>query len=46
MHLYSNLEHLQDRALYCDTDSVVYIQKETEHFLKKLRGEVRDVTTN
>jgi hypothetical protein len=26
IHLYSNLDRLQDRAIYCDTDSVLYIQ--------------------
>ena len=35
-HLYSYLDKLQDKALYCDTDSVVYIQ---------LRGEPRLVET-
>ena len=26
IHLYSYLDRLQKRALYCDTDSVIYIQ--------------------
>jgi hypothetical protein len=30
MHLYRYLDRLQDRALYCDTDSVIYIQPRNE----------------
>jgi hypothetical protein len=30
MHLYSYLDKLQDKALYCDTDSVIYIQPRNE----------------
>jgi hypothetical protein len=26
IHLYSYLDRLQDKAVYCDTDSVIYIQ--------------------
>jgi hypothetical protein len=30
MHLYRYLDRLQDNALYCDTDSVIYIQPRNE----------------
>jgi hypothetical protein len=30
IHLYSNLDRLRNKALYCDTDSVVYIQPRNE----------------
>jgi hypothetical protein len=26
IHLYSYLDRLQDKAIYCDTDSVIYVQ--------------------
>jgi hypothetical protein len=30
IHLYTYLDRLQERALYCDTDSVFYVQKNNE----------------
>jgi hypothetical protein len=30
IHLYSYLDKLQDKALYCDTDSVIYVQPRDE----------------
>jgi hypothetical protein len=33
VHLYSYLDRLQEKALYCDTDSVFYIQREDETML-------------
>ena len=30
MHLYSHLDKLGERALYCDTDSVIFVQKDGE----------------
>ena len=30
MHFYSSLDKLQDKALHCDNDSVVYIQPRNE----------------
>ena len=30
LHLYSYLDRLQERAIYCDTDSVVYVQTRDE----------------
>jgi hypothetical protein len=33
IHLYSYLDRLQEKALYCDTDSVFYIKREDESML-------------
>jgi hypothetical protein len=30
IHLYKYLDRLQDKVLYCDTDSILYVQKESE----------------
>ena len=30
LHLYSNLDRLQERALYCDTDSIMFVQPRDE----------------
>ena len=30
IHLYRYLDRLGERAIYCDTDSVIYIQNEDE----------------
>jgi hypothetical protein len=30
IYLYNHLDRLQDRAIYCDTNSVIYIQNEGE----------------
>jgi hypothetical protein len=30
IHLYSYLDRLEERAIYCDTDSVIYIQPRNE----------------
>ena len=30
MHLYAYLDRLGERALYCDTDSVIFVQKDGE----------------
>ena len=30
MHLYANLNKLGERALYCDTDRVIFVQKTDE----------------
>ena len=36
IHLYSYLDKLQQRALYCDTDCVIYMQPNFEpHWLKR-----------
>jgi hypothetical protein len=44
MHLYSYLDRLQDRTLFCDTDSVFYVQKETEPNLIECRDKLGDMT--
>jgi hypothetical protein len=31
IHLYSYLDRLQDKAYYCDTDNVIYVQPKDEH---------------
>jgi len=36
MQLYRYLDTLQDKALYCDTDSVVYVQPKDETLSSKL----------
>ena len=33
MHLYAYLDNLGKRALYCDTDSVIFVQKTDEQAL-------------
>ena len=30
MHMYAHLDKLGERALYCDTDSVIFVQKTDE----------------
>ena len=30
MHLYAFLDRLGERALYCDTESVIFVQKDAE----------------
>jgi hypothetical protein len=44
MHLYSYLDHLQENALYCDTDSVFYIQREDEPMLIECGDKLDDMT--
>jgi hypothetical protein len=33
IHLYSYLDRLHDKAIYCDTDSVIYVQPVGKHSL-------------
>jgi hypothetical protein len=44
VHLYSYLDRLQEKAFYCDTDSVFYIQREDESMLIEFRDSLGDVT--
>jgi hypothetical protein len=44
MSLYSNLDRLQARALYCDTNSVFYVQKETKPILIECGDKLGDMT--
>ena len=48
MHLYAYLDRLGERALYCDTDSVIFVQKEGEppligrgHYLGDMTSELK-----
>jgi hypothetical protein len=44
LHLYKYLDLLQERALYCDTDSVLYIQDESEPRLIEFGDNLGDMT--
>jgi hypothetical protein len=44
VHLYSYLDRLQEKALYCDTDSVFYIQGEDESMLIECGDRLGDMT--
>ena len=46
MHLYSNLDTLQKRALYTDTDSVIYIQPRDGAALVKTGDCLGDMTSD
>jgi len=43
-HLYSYLDRLQEKAIYCDTDSVKYIQPKNEQSLIKPGDKLLDMT--
>jgi len=45
IHLYSYLDRLQDKAIYCDTDSVLYIQPAGEPSLVKTGDNLGDMTS-
>jgi hypothetical protein len=45
MHLYKYLDRLQDKALYCDTDSVIYIQPRDEQGLIETGDCLGDMTS-
>jgi hypothetical protein len=45
MHLYSYLDRLQDRALSCDTDSVIYIQPRNEPALVETEDNLGAMTS-
>jgi len=44
MHLYKYLDRLGERALYCDTDSLLYIQSEGEPCLVECGDRLGDMT--
>jgi len=44
MHLYRYLDRLGERAIYCDTDSVIYIQPKDEPNLVETRDKLGDMT--
>jgi hypothetical protein len=45
MHLYRYFERLQDKALYCNTDSVIYIQPRNEPALVETGDNVGTMTS-
>jgi hypothetical protein len=45
IHLYSYLDRLQDKALYCDADSVIYIQPRDEPALVETGDNLGDMTS-
>jgi len=45
IHLYSYLDRLQDKAIYCDTDSVIYIQPTGEPALVKTGDNLGEMTS-
>jgi len=45
MHLYRYLERLGERAIYCDTDSVIYIQPKEEPNLVETGYKLGDMTS-
>jgi hypothetical protein len=44
IHLYSYLDRLQEKALYCDTDSVFYVQRMDESMLIECGDGLGDMT--
>jgi len=45
IHLYRFLDRLQERAIYCDTDSVIYIQPKDEPSLIETGDNLGDMTS-
>jgi len=45
IHLYRYLDRLQEKAIYCDTDSVIYIQPKDEPSLIETGDKVGDMTS-
>ena len=45
IHLYRYLDKLQERAFYCDTDSVIYIQPKDEPSLTETGDKLGDMTS-
>jgi len=45
MHLYAYLEKLGKRALYCETDSVIFVQKADEPLLIEYGDALGDMTS-
>ena len=45
IHLYSYLNRLQDKAIYCDTDSALYIQPADEPALVETRDNLGEMTS-
>ena len=45
MHLYAHLDKLGERALFCDTDSVIFVQKDGEQPLVQCGEALGDMTS-
>jgi len=45
IHLYRFLDRLQERAIYCDTDSVIYVQPKDEPSLVETGDKLGDMTS-
>ena len=45
LHLYAHLDKLGERTLYCDTDSVIYVQKDDEPPLVQCGDALGDMTS-
>ena len=45
MHLYAHLDKLRQRTLYCDIDSLIYVQKADEPPLIDCGDELGDMTS-
>jgi hypothetical protein len=45
LKLYGYLDRLQERALYCDTDSILYVEKADEQPLITCAGNLGDMVS-
>jgi len=45
LHLYSYLDRLQERALYCDTDSIMFVQPRDEPSLFDIGNNLGAITS-
>ena len=45
IHLYRNLDRLGERAIYCDTDSVIYTQPRDEPGFIETGDKLGDITS-
>ena len=45
MHLYAYLNKFGERALYCDTDSIIFVQKTDEPPLREYGDALGDITS-
>jgi hypothetical protein len=45
IHMYRHLDRLQEKAIYCDTDSVIYIQPKDEPSLIETGDKLGDMTS-
>ena len=45
IHLYRHLDRLQEKAIYCVTDSVIFIQQRDEHRLVETGDNLGDINS-